>query len=230
MYSSTPGDGKATLEVPSLNLKLNLNYIDETSCLSSQGKRLSSSSSKGGDQQQQTSKGRPKWDYAQNGSNWGKDYPECTRGQQSPINLLDAVSKYGQSYDIYKSATDVLQSTYGLVKQIAIQSDTDSQSIKLDLSSNKQYQGFTSQTGKSALSAPASFKASHIDFKYQSEHTVNDKRYDLEMQLMHTVDNGSRLREQNKKTPAPETNGGRRRLEEETTSSGGVGEKSHTDA
>ena len=63
VYSSTPVDGKATLEVPSLNLKLNLNYFDESSCLSSAGNRLTSSSSKG-KQQELISNGRPKWDYA----------------------------------------------------------------------------------------------------------------------------------------------------------------------
>lgn len=38
IYSSTPEEAKATLEVPSMNLKLNLKLIDETSCMSTHGK------------------------------------------------------------------------------------------------------------------------------------------------------------------------------------------------
>ena len=80
------------MEVPSLNLKLNLKIIDETSCLSSSN---SSGNTKSEQEEELNQAGRAQWDYSQNGANWGNDYPECVKGQQSPINLLDAYSKYG---------------------------------------------------------------------------------------------------------------------------------------
>jgi hypothetical protein len=46
------------------------------------------------------------WDYAQNGADWVNTFPICRQSHQSPINLIDPKSKYGQSYNIYSFVGD----------------------------------------------------------------------------------------------------------------------------
>ena len=35
------------------------------------------------------------WDYSQNGADWPDKFPDCGLPQQSPVNLLTAISEYG---------------------------------------------------------------------------------------------------------------------------------------
>jgi len=65
IYSSTPEESKATLEVPSMNLKLNLKLIDETSCMSKNGKSKETT-----EDVKEELANEKKWDYAQNGADW----------------------------------------------------------------------------------------------------------------------------------------------------------------
>ena len=54
------------------------------------------------------------FDYSQQGADWPKKFPECARSQQSPINLLDPISSYGQAYSLIDAELDALTKTYGV--------------------------------------------------------------------------------------------------------------------
>ena len=47
---------------------------------------------------------------------------------------------------------------------------------------------FKSQHSVDTYNAAKTYSAKHIDFRMRSEHTVDGKRYDLEMQIVHSAD------------------------------------------
>ena len=51
--------------------------------------------------------------------------------------------------------------------------------------------GYTSNIGRKAFRAPTKWIASEVSFKHKSEHTVEGKRFDLELQIFHDVDTRS---------------------------------------
>jgi len=103
---------------------------------------------------------------------------------------MEAISSYGQAYDIIDIAVDVLATSYGVLNNVSLLTDKDSNKVKIDVSKGQSYQGFTSMAGDTGFRAPRTWAAEHIEFKYQSEHTVNDKRMDFEMQIFHKVYTG----------------------------------------
>jgi hypothetical protein len=85
--------------------------------------------------------------YASYGADWGIKYPDCSRDQQSPINLLDAKSKYGNSYPILSSLADQMQVTYGKAKAVSLYEDTSENRIIINLDDQEEYHGFSSKLG-----------------------------------------------------------------------------------
>ena len=41
--------------------------------------------------------------------------------------------------------------------------------------------GFTSKLGNKIFSAPTNWKSSEVSFKHKSEHSVDDRKFDLEL-------------------------------------------------
>ena len=54
----------------------------------------------------------PNWNYDEHGADWPLTYPECGLSHQSPINMLQPVTKWGQVYDIFPFALDNLYRSY----------------------------------------------------------------------------------------------------------------------
>jgi len=86
VYRSADTDKGAVLNIPSLGLKLNINFYDLATCLGGKKevKKVENLEEIHGD-----------FSYALLGADWGIKYPACNREQQSPINLIDSISKYG---------------------------------------------------------------------------------------------------------------------------------------
>ena len=67
------------------------------------------------------------------------------------------------------------------MQNIRLNSDSDRKKVVINLKEKKEYSGFSSQVGVEEFGAPANWKATEVEFKYNSEHTVNEKRFGLEM-------------------------------------------------
>ena len=57
---------------------------------------------------------------------------------------MDAISSYGQAYDIMDYQLDLMQKTYGLLTNVSLLLDEDMHAIKIDLTRNQEYHGFNS--------------------------------------------------------------------------------------
>lgn len=58
----------------------------------------------------------------------------------------------------------------------------------------KYEQYFRSKHAVDAYNAAEKYSATHIDFRAKSEHTVDGRRYDLEMQVVHTAEKPATVR------------------------------------
>lgn len=76
------------------------------------------------------------WDYALNGADWPNKFPSCGTAQQSPINLIDVYSKYGQAYDIFLFDTDSLVASYAFYSQASLLNDASKNAVVLSISKN----------------------------------------------------------------------------------------------
>jgi hypothetical protein len=56
------------------------------------------------------------------------------------------------------------------------------------LNLQEEYFGFSSKVGKIAFFGPEHWKADLVEFHHESEHTINEKRFGLEMQIYHVID------------------------------------------
>lgn len=74
--------------------------------------------------------------------------------------------------------------------------------------------GFESELGASVFKGPSKWNGLTFEFHSESEHTINDKRFDLELQVYHTVpiaDAGNSNTNQESAADADSTAEGRRR-------------------
>jgi len=89
---------------------------------------------------------------------------------------------------MFSYVSDGLKNDYGIAKAVSVYRDTEENRVVINLSKQEAYMGFSSKVGKSLFGAPEFWKAELVEFKYKAEHTVNDFRYGLEMQVYHKVD------------------------------------------
>ena len=131
------------------------------------------------------------WDYGQGGTDWPEKFPDCTMPQQSPINLLQPRSNYGKAYKFYKPKTDGFNGNYFQLIGATLDKQIKNNRIKITINNSQQQDdlnGFVSNAGRMAFRAPNKWIASEVSFKHKSEHTVEGKRFDLELQVFHEVD------------------------------------------
>ena len=102
------------------------------------------------------------WDYSKNGEDWPIKFPACGSKQQSPVNLLTPISKYGKLYSVFDATTDMLKFEYWNQKDTLIKFDEDDKNIKIKISNEGLYSGFESKIGQDVLSAPIKWTASEI--------------------------------------------------------------------
>ena len=110
---------KSTLEIPTINLKIEVKRIDEKlfpiaqMCPNLQYAR---------------------WDYVGGGTIWGVTYPTCNDDHQSPINLLKPYTTYGQSYDTFKAKEDELSSNFYELKSTTLDQQLRNNRVKISVS------------------------------------------------------------------------------------------------
>lgn len=133
--------------------------------------------------------GGNQWDYSSNGADWPEKYPDCARPQQSPINLLTPFSEYGQAYDIYDAAVDNLVFSYFDLIKPQINLDRNSKQVNFFVDHQYGYQGFSSQISKDVFESMAKWDAYEFKIHAPSEHTIDGKQFDIEIQILHKPHN-----------------------------------------
>jgi len=63
----------------------------------------------------------------------------------------------------------------------------DKNGVHVNINQEGGYQGFTSHSGKEMFKAPVEWLANNIQFHTKSEHTVNEKQFDFEVQIFHKM-------------------------------------------
>ena len=127
----------------------------------------------------------PEWNYDKHGSDWPDLYPNCADQFQSPINLIDAVTEYGKMYDIQDFATDESDSTYWDLEFPTVNFDLSKYTVDVYIDHNHGYAGFESNIGNLLWKADKKWDGMEFILHSPSEHTINGKQYDLELQVYH---------------------------------------------
>ena len=210
-------NGLGKLSIPSLRLSLNLNKIHgdfiqktepKTTYVQKDGlcrteedilkeEKKEEKDSKDGDDGYGKGKKDGKggkgysWNYKLKGADWGEKFPACAIDKQSPINLIDPINDYGQAYDIYDSGDDQQQSSYwdlgSSYAPLLLGWDTAANSVSGFLDPIHGSSSFSSKLGENVFKGPARWDGLTFHFHSDSEHTINDKRFDLELQVYHTI-------------------------------------------
>ena len=120
------------------------------------------------------------WNYRQNGADWADKYWACGNQPQSPVNLV--YEKRLDTYEdkIFLNNQETTSNKFSDIKSANV-NFFGQYTTKLSISNNNDY--FASslaseQHGASPLCFPLS-----IDFHAGSEHTIDNRRFDLEMQI-----------------------------------------------
>lgn len=119
------------------------------------------------------------WDYSRNGSDWECD---CQEGkEQSPIDLPNKENAIGSpakplfQYDEVPS-TRTVTTEEGLTKSENIKIQYSDSTLKIK----------NTEFGKVVTLDGSVYLATDIHFHTPSEHTINGKHYDMEMQIIHS--------------------------------------------
>lgn len=130
----------------------------------------------------------PIWNYDQNGAEWPEVFPNCGQPQQSPINLMKPTSEYGNSYYLYSFVDDNSEKSYADLENPLIKFENDRYALEVQISHENGYAGFTSYIGEKLYQAPLAPKkwdAAYFTVRKGAEHTIEDVRHDLELQVVH---------------------------------------------
>lgn len=119
------------------------------------------------------------------GADWPDAYPNCASSHQSPINLLDAETEYGQTYNIYDFADDYLIPTYWDLEFPMVNFDLSKYTVDVYIDHSHGYAGFESQLGKTLFNSDEKWDGFEFIIHSPSDHTINGKRFDLELQIYH---------------------------------------------
>ena len=98
---------------------------------------------------------------------------------------MKPVTKYGNSYKFYNFADDKSKKEYVNVIEPVLESYPDIHTVEMFLDHKDGFLGFTSYLAESLFGAHYRWSAYEVQFKTKSEHTVDDKRYDVELQIYH---------------------------------------------
>jgi carbonic anhydrase len=105
--------------------------------------------------------------------------------QQSPINLLSPVSKYGIQYVIQSGDKDAPSTDYKDMDKTEVKFNPLFYSFEIKVDHSKGYSGFKSKLGETLFDSKYQWDGYEILFHSPSEHTIDGRRYDLEMQIIH---------------------------------------------
>jgi carbonic anhydrase len=128
------------------------------------------------------------WNYHKNGADWPKltiDKNECgNKANQSPINLVSRLSK-DFKYKVYDAEKDAFTKAYSNAIDVNPKFNGHTNQVNLDVSATAPSNMFTSQVAAEIFGADTEFDGQQFHFHSGSEHTVDGKRYDLEMHTVH---------------------------------------------
>lgn len=130
----------------------------------------------------------PIWNYDQNGAEWPDLFPNCGQPQQSPINLMQPTSEYGNSYYLYNFEDDNSDKSYADLENPLIKFENDRYALEVQISHENGYAGFTSYIGEKLYTAPLApnkWDAAYFTVRKGAEHTIEGVRHDLELQVVH---------------------------------------------
>jgi hypothetical protein len=181
-------DSSATINLASLGILLNINHID----LSGKNKYKKDKKGSGSEDEHAESVCTdsychvPEWNYDQHGDDWPDKYPNCALSHQSPINLIDPITEYGQTYNIMDYADDGYEGTYWSLENSLVMFDLSKYSIDVYIDHSNGYAGFETKFGHSYFKSDfEKWDAYEFIIHSPSDHTVNGVRYDLEIQIYH---------------------------------------------
>ena len=102
------------------------------------------------------------------------------------------MSEYGQAYDIYDFEEDKHRKTYwdlgSAAYPVLVGWGAAQQAVSVVIDHSHGFAGFESAIGQEVLEGPAKWSGLEFQFHTGSEHTINGERFDLELQLYHTVE------------------------------------------
>jgi len=114
------------------------------------------------------------WNYSDNGASWGGSYPLCSSGKaQSPINIK-------RQYLKIKEEKQNLKTSYNSVDECYVKNTGMLQKVGKS-STNKADWGYVTYNEKK-------YKLLQFHYHQPSEHTFDGYRYDMELHVVHKVD------------------------------------------
>ena len=182
-YTKVKGQSSSSLIIPELKLRLNLKKFEGAEITHTEEVPETRLVMHGGECPiigAGERKKRAEWDYKQTGADWPAKYPDCALPQQSPINLLTPLTKYGRAYDIYDSAEDGTVPSYGDLAAAVVGFHPVRYTVTVPIKTSG-YSGFKSMVGKDILGGPEQWEAAEFVLKTGSEHTIDGERFDLEL-------------------------------------------------
>ena len=87
---------------------------------------------------------------------------------------------------MYSLVQDAFTKSYASIQKQIVNTNTQINQVEVKIDTTS-YSGFTSQIGGTAFGASAKWQANKLLFHYPAEHTVNNKRYDFEMNVYHQI-------------------------------------------
>ena len=228
IYTQASDLTAATLDVPALKLKLALKKFKGTGIThveeESEVRFIREGEKCPVDESLLNRERNKDWNYDLHGADWAEKYPDCGLPQQSPINLLDPVTEFGRAYEIHPFEEDEHRADYVDLGPTAIEFNPQYYTIEVPIALAAGQAGFESKMGSEIFGGPGSWEGSEFVMRAASEHTINDVRYDLELQVYHkasieeiekAVVSADDDEEAGKEEVKDEEGGSRRRLAEE---------------
>jgi len=132
---------QASLTVPVIDLSIQSNRGTLNNC--------EETSSSGGSHQIQA-----EYNYSKNGKDWAEKWPSCGAEQQSPINFLNPVTEYGNSYFLFDFGDDELIPEYWDMAETLVEYKPEVYTIEVMIDHSNGYNGFVSEFADILFEAP----------------------------------------------------------------------------
>ena len=121
------------------------------------------------------------YNYAQNGADWGSVDAQCNGANQSPIALYSKDHKDFDYEVLYKGKSDIGTFDYTNQKNMKVAWLGHTSQATVATGTNT----FESKIAEEVFGADTKFNAAQFHFHAASEHTIDGKRFDLEMHTVH---------------------------------------------